>query len=94
MKKRKSPKRNIRKALRLPRKASKPKTLGEVARLVREHFPHASEFPDRDQPREHQSRDLQFSTSFHSPMLPNVIICPIGPMRPMRPISSLEGNRV
>jgi antitoxin VapB len=43
-----------------PKRAPKFKTLGDVARYMREHFPHASEFPDRDQPREQQRRDLQF----------------------------------
>jgi len=91
MKKRRLPNRNSRKAVRSPKKVFKPKTLAEVARFMREHFPHAPDFPDRDQPREQQRRDLQFYTSFHSRVLPNVIIRPIGPMRP---ISSLEGNLV
>lgn len=36
----------------------KLKTLAEVARYMRENFPEARDFPDRDQPRDLQKRDL------------------------------------
>lgn len=39
---------------------SKPslKTLADVGRFMRESFPEAGDFPDRDQPAESQLRDL------------------------------------
>jgi antitoxin VapB len=40
---------------------SKPKlkTLADVARFMHEYFPEAEDFPDREQPRNPQDRDLQ-----------------------------------
>ena len=34
------------------------KTLAEVARFMQENFPEAGDFPEREQPRTHQVRDL------------------------------------
>ena len=36
----------------------KVKTLADVARFMRENFPEARDFPDRDQPLDPQTRDL------------------------------------
>jgi len=38
----------------------KLKTLADVARYMREECPGAADFPDRDQPKEQQKRDLRF----------------------------------
>jgi len=37
----------------------KLKTLADVARCMHENFPEAQDFPDREQPQNHQDRDLQ-----------------------------------
>ena len=42
-------------AVRLPNRL---KTLADVARFMRENFPEAQDFPDRDQPTAPQARDL------------------------------------
>jgi antitoxin VapB len=41
-----------------PKRKAGPKTLADVARYMREHFPEGRHFPDRDQPQAHQLRDL------------------------------------
>jgi antitoxin VapB len=41
-----------------PRPKPRLKTLADVARFMRENFPEAQDFPDRDQPTAHQARDL------------------------------------
>jgi len=38
----------------------KLKTLADVARYMRSNFPEGANFPDRDQPKEQQKRDLKF----------------------------------
>ena len=35
-------------------------TLGDLVRMLRREFPNADDFPDRDQPKEQQKRDLDF----------------------------------
>jgi antitoxin VapB len=35
-------------------------SLADVVRELRRKFPHAEDFPDRDQPKEQQKRDLEF----------------------------------
>jgi antitoxin VapB len=41
-----------------PKAEPRLKTLADVADFMREHFPEARDFPDRDQPQGPQSRDL------------------------------------
>lgn len=42
-----------------PKRKPRLRTLADVARYMREHFPQAGEFPERDQPRAQQVRDLK-----------------------------------
>jgi antitoxin VapB len=42
-----------------PKRRPRLRTLAEVARYMRRSFPGAAEFPDRDQPRDSQVRDLR-----------------------------------
>ena len=35
-------------------------TLGDLVRMLRREFPDADDFPDRDQPKKQQKRDLNF----------------------------------
>jgi antitoxin VapB len=41
-----------------PKTRPRLKTLADVARFMSESFPEARDFPDREQPRESQTRDL------------------------------------
>ncbi|MFA6560429.1 MAG: AbrB/MazE/SpoVT family DNA-binding domain-containing protein [Verrucomicrobiia bacterium] len=41
-----------------PKPRLKLKTLADLARHMRERFPQGARFPDREQPREQQKRDL------------------------------------
>ena len=43
-----------------PKPTPKLKSLADVARYMRERFPEGIDFPDREQPREQQKRDLRF----------------------------------
>jgi len=42
-----------------PVRRPKLKTLGEVARYMRENFPQGEDFPDIERPHEQQERDLK-----------------------------------
>lgn len=42
-----------------PKPKPRLKTLADVARFMRENFPEAADFPDREQPLEPQVRDLK-----------------------------------
>ncbi|MGH9360441.1 MAG: antitoxin [Thermoanaerobaculia bacterium] len=42
-----------------PKPKPRLKTLADIARFMRENFPEAAEFPDREQPLEPQARDLR-----------------------------------
>jgi antitoxin VapB len=42
-----------------PRHRPKFKTLNDVARYMRENFPHGADFPDIEKPKEQQKRDLK-----------------------------------
>jgi antitoxin VapB len=43
-----------------PAVRSKLKTLADLARHMRERFPQSERFPDREQPRHQQKRNLKF----------------------------------
>ena len=43
-----------------PKRRPKLKTLADVARYMRERYPHGADFPDIERPKEQQKRDLDF----------------------------------
>jgi antitoxin VapB len=44
----------------IEKRGSKLKTLADLARHMRERFPQSERFPDREQPRHQQKRNLKF----------------------------------